>query len=149
MIFWIIQIKAYYFKIYSSFRRRKQETFSYVPFSGAEKELQRTPFTDQPTFLARKASNLFPNPFPIIGTGLNCKIGKTTILQIYTKVKSTIKGRFWLKKIMARPFRGTGFASHTKTLKMRVSRNFQLSPFPTIGKGFGKRFEALLAKRVG
>ena len=23
-------------------------------------------FTDQPTFLARKASNLFPNPFPII-----------------------------------------------------------------------------------
>jgi hypothetical protein len=27
-------------------------------------------FTDQPTFLARKASNLFPNPFPIVGTGL-------------------------------------------------------------------------------
>ena len=43
---------------------------------------------------------------------------------------------------MARPFRGTGFASHTKTLKMRVSRNFQLSPLPKIGEGFGEWSEA-------
>ena len=45
-------------------------------------------------------------------------------------------------KTMARPFRGTGFASHTKTLKMRVSRNFQLSPLPKIGEGFGEWSEA-------
>jgi hypothetical protein len=43
---------------------------------------------------------------------------------------------------MARPVRGTGFASHTKTLTERASSRSQLSPFPTIGKGFGKRFEA-------
>ena len=52
-------------------------------------------------------------------------------------------------KTMARPFRGTGFASHTKTLKIVGFCDFQLSPFPTIGKGFGKRFEAFLARKVG
>ncbi len=45
-------------------------------------------------------------------------------------------------KTMARPFRGTGFASHTKTLKIVGFCDFQLSPVPMIGKGFGKRFEA-------
>ena len=45
-------------------------------------------------------------------------------------------------KIYGSPRRGTGFASHTKTLKMRVSRNFQLSPLPKIGEGFGEWSEA-------
>ena len=40
-------------------------------------------------------------------------------------------------------------ASHTKTLKMRVSRNFQLSPLPKIGEGFGEWSEAFLARKVG
>ena len=43
---------------------------------------------------------------------------------------------------MARPFRGTGFASHTKTLKIVGFCDFQLSPLPKIGEGFGEWSEA-------
>ncbi len=44
---------------------------------------------------------------------------------------------------MARPFRGTGFASHTKTLMERASSRNQLSPLPEIGEGVGEWSEAL------
>ena len=50
---------------------------------------------------------------------------------------------------MARPFRGTGFASHTKTLKIVGFCDFQLSPLPKIGEGFGEWSEAFLARKVG
>ena len=39
------------------------------------------------------------------------------------------------------PRRGTGFASHTKTLILGRAQN-QLSPLPKIGEGFGKWSEA-------
>ena len=38
---------------------------------------------------------------------------------------------------------GRKLESHTKTLMEATSRRNQLSPVPMIGKGFGKRFEAL------
>ena len=48
------------------------------------------------------------------------------------------------------PRRGTGFASHTKTLKIGGFCDFQLSLLPTIGERFGEWFEALLrTRRVG
>ena len=50
---------------------------------------------------------------------------------------------------MARP-KGTGFASHTKTLKIIGFRDFQLSPFPGKGEGvWGSGSKPLLKDKKG
>lgn len=90
MIFWIIQIKAYYFKIYSSFRRRKW----------------KKSFTDHLILLAKRLflslahrknqRDIHPHQgLPLYGEDATLKIAETDDFQINTKVKSTIKGRFW------------------------------------------------------
>ena len=43
---------------------------------GAKKEAKKHLFTDQPTFLARKASNHSLNPSPISGKGLNQEVAE-------------------------------------------------------------------------